>query len=171
MCIRDSANYLDAAYANGVPMGGDLTAALEGQAPRFIVVAARDPDGANLDRVQIVKGWLSADGSLNEKVYDVAWSGARSIDPSSGKLQAVGTTVDVASATYKNTIGAPELAVVWQDPAFNAEERAFYYARVLEIPRPRWTTVDAMYFGIDRPDHVPASIQDRAYTSPIWYTP
>jgi len=169
--VVDHANYLDTAYGGGVPMGGDLTAGPDGEAPRFIVVAARDPDGANLDRVQIVKGWLAADGSLQEKVYDVAWSGARAIDPVTGKLPSVGTTVDEARATYKNTIGAPELAVVWQDPTFNPEERAFYYARVLEIPRPRWTTVDAMYFGVERPDHVPASIQDRAYTSPIWYTP
>ena len=169
--VVDHANYLDTAYSGGVPMGGDLTAGPDGEAPRFIVVAARDPDGANLDRVQIVKGWLAADGSLQEKVYDVAWSGARAIDPVTGKLPSVGSTVDEARATYKNTIGAPELAVVWQDPTFNPEERAFYYARVLEIPRPRWTTVDAMYFGVERPDHVPASIQDRAYTSPIWYTP
>ncbi|MGA1104286.1 MAG: DUF3604 domain-containing protein [Pseudomonadales bacterium] len=169
--VVDHANYLDTAYGGGVPMGGDLTAGPDGEAPRFIVVAARDPDGANLDRVQIVKGWLAADGSLQEKVYDVAWSGARVIDPVTGKLPSVGSTVDEARATYKNTIGAPELAVVWQDPTFNPEERAFYYARVLEIPRPRWTTVDAMYFGVERPDHVPASIQDRAYTSPIWYTP
>jgi len=169
--VVDHANYLDIAYSGGVPMGGDLTAGPDGEAPRFIVVAARDPDGANLDRVQIVKGWLAADGSLQEKVYDVAWSGARAIDPVTGKLPSVGSTVDEARATYKNTIGAPELAVVWQDPTFNPEERAFYYARVLEIPRPRWTTVDAMYFGVERPDHVPASIQDRAYTSPIWYTP
>jgi hypothetical protein len=169
--VVDHANYLDTAYGGGVPMGGDLTAGPDGEAPRFIVVAARDPDGANLDRVQIVKGWLAADGSLQEKVYDVAWSGARAIDPVTGKLPSVGSTVDEARATYKNTIGAPELAVVWQDPTFNPEERAFYYARVLEIPRPRWTTVDAMYFGVERPDHVPASIQDRAYTSPIWYTP
>ncbi len=169
--VVDHANYLDAAYGGGVPMGGDLTAGPDGEAPRFIIVAARDPDGANLDRIQIVKGWLAADGSLQERVYDVAWSGARAIDPVTGKLPSVGSTVDEARGTYKNTIGAPELAVVWQDPTFNPEERAFYYARVLEIPRPRWTTVDAMYFGVERPDHVPASIQDRAYTSPIWYTP
>jgi hypothetical protein len=169
--VVDHANYLDAAYGGGVPMGGDLTAGPDGEAPRFIIVAARDPDGANLDRIQIVKGWLAADGSLQERVYDVAWSGARAIDPVTGKLPSVGSTVDEARGTYKNTIGAPELAVVWQDPTFNPEERAFYYTRVLEIPRPRWTTVDAMYFGVERPDHVPASIQDRAYTSPIWYTP
>ena len=169
--VVDHANYLDAAYGGGVPMGVDLTAGPDGEAPRFIIVAARDPDGANLDRIQIVKGWLAADGSLQERVYDVAWSGARAIDPVTGKLPSVGSTVDEARGTYKNTIGAPELAVVWQDPTFNPEERAFYYARVLEIPRPRWTTVDAMYFGVERPDHVPASIQDRAYTSPIWYTP
>ena len=165
------ADYLDTAYANGVPMGGDLTAAPKGQAPRFIVVAARDPDGANLDRVQIVKGWLSADGSLNEKVYDVAWSGARSIDLSSGKLQAVGTTVDVASATYKNTIGAPELITVWKDPDFDPKQRAFYYARVLEIPKPSWQTYDVVRFGDTFPEGVTRVVQDRAYTSPIWFDP
>ena len=139
----------------------------KGQAPKFILVAARDPDGANLDRAQIVKGWLNSEGVLQEKVYDVAWSGDRSKDLETGKVPAVGSTVDVESATYKNTIGAPELAVVWTDPDFDASERAFYYARVLEIPRPRWTTVDAMYFGIDLPSDVPHSIQDRAYTSPF----
>jgi len=164
-------NYLDEAYSGGVPMGGDLLKAPKGQAPKFILVAARDPDGANLDRAQIVKGWLNSEGVLQEKVYDVAWSGDRSTDLETGKVPAVGSTVDVESATYKNTIGAPELAVVWTDPDFDASERAFYYARVLEIPRPRWTTVDAMYFGIDLPSDVPHSIQDRAYTSPIWYTP
>jgi hypothetical protein len=152
-------------------MGGDLVKAPKGQAPRFILVAVRDPDGANLDRAQIVKGWLNSEGVLQEKVYDVAWSGDRSKDLETGKVPAVGSTVDVESATYKNTIGEPELAVVWTDPDFDASERAFYYARVLEIPRPRWSTVDAMYFGIDLPSDVPHSIQDRAYTSPIWYTP
>ena len=163
--------YLDAAYAGGVPMGGDLSAAPKGEAPVFIAVASKDPDGANLDRVQIIKGWLDRDGTLQEKVYDVAWSGARKADPATGKVPAVGTTVDVASATYANTIGATDLAVVWTDPDFDRKEKAFYYARVIEIPRPRWTAYDAAFFKLDLPDEIPTVIQDRAYTSPIWYTP
>ncbi|MEZ5595844.1 MAG: DUF3604 domain-containing protein [Pseudomonadales bacterium] len=163
--------WLDTAYANGVPMGGDLTQAPKGNAPRFIVVAARDPDGANLDRVQIVKGWLDARGELKEKVYDVVWSGDRVPDAQTGKLPPVGSTVDLATATYTNGIGATDLAAVWEDPDFDAAERAFYYARVLEIPRPRWSTIDAVYFGIPLPDEAPRTVQDRAYTSPVWYTP
>lgn len=163
--------FVDIGYAGGVPMGGDLTAAPKGKAPSFMVAAAKDPDGANLDRVQIVKGWLDADGALHEKVYDVAWSGGRSIDPATGKLPAVGSTVDFATATYDNSIGAGDLAAVWTDPDFDAGERAFYYARVLEIPRPRWSLIDAVYFGAEPPPEAPRSIQDRAYTSPIWYTP
>lgn len=164
-------NYLDVAYAAGVPMGGDLTAAPKNTAPSFMLVASKDPDGANLDRVQVVKGWLERDGSLQEQVYDVAWSGERLIDVATGKLPSVGSTVDVKAATYTNAIGTASLATVWQDPDFDPKERAFYYARVLEIPRPRWTTYDAAYFDIELPKEAPRSIQDRAYTSPIWYTP
>ena len=164
-------NYLDKAYGEGVPMGGDLTAGPEGKAPVFMVTAAKDPDGANLDRVQIVKGWLDSEGELHEKVYDVAWSKGRTMNEETGKLQPVGTTVDSDTATFTNTIGAAQLATVWQDPAFKPSERAFYYARVLEIPRPRWTTIDAVYFDLDIPAGAPVSIQDRAYTSPVWYTP
>ncbi|MCR9278214.1 MAG: DUF3604 domain-containing protein [Pseudomonadaceae bacterium] len=167
----NSPSYLDTAYGSGVPMGGDLTRGPKGRAPSFMVVASKDPDGANLDRVQIVKGWLERDGSLEEKVYDVVWSGDRTIDADTGKLPAVGSTVDVDSATYTNTIGGADLATVWQDPDFDPKQRAFYYARVLEIPRPRWTTIDAAYFDVELPDEVPRAIQDRAYTSPIWYTP
>ena len=163
--------YLDIAYAEGVPMGGDLTAAPEGRAPVFIAAAAKDPDGANLDRIQIVKGWLDSDGNLHEKVYEVALSGKREVDPQTGKAPPVGTTVDIAQASYANTIGAPTLAAVWADPDFNADERAFYYARVIEIPTPRWTAYDAKFFNIDLPEQIPATVQDRAYTSPIWYTP
>jgi hypothetical protein len=162
---------LDVAYGSGVPMGGDLTAAPEGKSTRFLLVATKDPNGANLDRVQIIKGWLNADGKLQEKVYDVAWSGDRLPDKTTGKLSAVGNTVDVASATYQNTIGAPQLTAFWQDPDFDPDARAFYYARVLEIPTPRWTTYDAAYFKLTLDDEVPRTIQDRAYTSPIWYTP
>jgi hypothetical protein len=167
----DRPTYLDIAYSGGVPMGGDLLQAPENKAPSFMVVAAKDPDGANLDRVQIIKGWLEQDGALREKVYDVVWSGERSLDPETGKLPAVGNTVDVETATYSNSIGSTDLAVVWTDPDFDADERAFYYARVLEIPKPRWTTYDAVYFNLDLSEDIPRVIQDRAYTSPVWYTP
>jgi len=148
-----------------------LTEAPKNTAPSFMIAAVKDPDGANLDRVQVVKGWLDKKGELHEKVYDVAWSGLRKIDIESGKLPAVGNTVDAESATYKNTIGTGSLATVWQDPNFDRKERAFYYVRVLEIPVPRWTTYDAAYFDVEIPEGAPVSIQDRAYTSPIWYTP
>lgn len=162
--------YLDIAYGLGVPMGGDLTAAPAGRAPTFMVVSAKDPDGANLDRVQIVKGWLEEDGSTGERVYDVAWSGDRVVGDD-GKLPAVGNTVDLEAATYLNSIGASQLAVVWRDPDFDPKQPAFYYARVLEIPVPRWTTYDAVHFNLELPEEIPRTIQDRAYTSPIWYTP
>ncbi len=167
----DKPDYLDIAYNRGVPMGGDLTSAPRGKAPTFMVVAAKDPLGANLDRVQIIKGWLNRDGSFGEQVYDVAWSGARSPDPATGKVPPVGSTVDVANATYTNTIGATDLAAVWTDPDFDPRLRAFYYARVLEIPVPRWTTYDAAYFKVELPAEIPRTIQDRAYTSPVWFTP
>ncbi len=163
--------YLDVAYAGGVPMGGDLANAPENGAPSFILVAAKDPDGANLDRAQIIKGWLDENGELQEQVHDVAWSGDRRRDPRTGKVGPVGSTVDLADATFDNSIGAAELAVVWRDENFNPKERAFYYARVIEIPRPRWTAKDAAYFGLDLPKEIPMTVQDRAYTSPIWYTP
>jgi hypothetical protein len=158
-------------YEKGVPMGGDLRARPEGAtAPSFMVVALRDPIGANLDRIQIVKGWLDVDGKTREKVYDVAWSGDRT-PGANGKLPPVGNTVDVANANWTNTIGASELTTVWSDPDFDPQQKAFYYARVLEIPTPRWTTYDAFRFGIDLPEGAPTSTQERAYTSPIWYTP
>jgi hypothetical protein len=157
-------------YEKGVPMGGDLRAAPAGKAPTFLVAALKDPIGANLDRYQIVKGWINADGTLNEKVYDVAWSGDR--EPGAdGKLPAVGNTVDLANATWTNTIGAPELVAVWTDPDFDPAQHAFYYGRVLEIPTPRWTAYDAKYFGVTMAPEVPMAQQERAYTSPIWYTP
>ena len=169
--VIDRPAYLDIAYGNGVPMGGDLTAAPEGAAPTFITVAAKDPDWANLDRIQVVKGWLDTDGNLHEKVYDVALSDGREVNPETGEAPPVGTTVNVPEASFTNTIGAPMLAAVWTDPDFDPAERAFYYARVIEIPTPRWTAYDAKYFNIDLPDHIPTTVQDRAYTSPIWYTP
>jgi hypothetical protein len=157
-------------YGKGVPMGGDLKAAPASKAPAFLVRAMRDPDGANLDRIQIVKGWLDAAGKTHEQVYDVAWSGDRK-PGKDGKLPPVGNTVNVAEASYTNAIGAPYLTAHWKDPGFDPKQRAFYYVRVLEIPTPRWTTYDAKFFGVKLPTDVPASIQDRAYTSPIWYTP
>jgi len=159
-----------AGYSKGVPMGGDLPARPDNAgAPTFMVYALRDPIGANLDRVQIVKGWLDAKGNSQEKVYDVVWAGDR--EPNAeGKLPPVGNTVDAKNATWTNTIGAPELGAVWSDPEFDAEQKAFYYARVLEIPTPRWSTYDAFRFGIDIPDGAPVATQERAYTSPIWYT-
>jgi hypothetical protein len=166
----DRSDFAKHGYENGVPMGSDLKAAPAGKAPTMVIRAIRDPDGANLDRIQVIKGWLDADGKTQEKVYDVAWSGGRQ-QGADGKLPPVGNTVNVAEATYTNAIGAPALQAFWSDPAFNAAQRAFYYVRVLEIPTPRWTTYDAKVFGVKRPEDVPASIQERAYTSPIWYTP
>jgi hypothetical protein len=158
-------------YERGVPMGGDLRVMPKGaKAPTFMVYVLRDPIGANLDRIQIVKGWMDAKSKTQEKVYDVAWSGDRKPN-AEGRLPAVGNTVDVANANWTNTIGAAQLGTVWTDPDFDPAQKAFYYARVLEIPTPRWTTYDAFRFGIDLPDGVPTSTQERAYTSPIWYAP
>ena len=151
-------------------MGGDLSDAPAGTSPSFLVAALKDPIGANLDRVQIVKGWLDASGELHEKVYDVAWSGDRQPGPD-GKVPLVGSTVDVENATWTNTIGAPELITVWEDPDFDASERAFYYARVIEIPTPRWTAYDALRFGVTPEPGTRMTVTERAYTSPIWYTP
>ena len=156
-------------YQKGVPMGGDLRAA-NGDAPTFMVYALRDPIGANLDRIQIVKGWMDASGTLNEKIYDVAWSGDRT-PVADGKLPAVGNTVDLENANWTNTIGASELGTVWTDPDFNPDQAAFYYARVLEIPTPRWVAYDALRFGVEIPEGAETTGQERAYTSPIWYTP
>jgi hypothetical protein len=159
-------------YSKGVPMGGDLPKAVKGQSPSFLVAAMRDPYSGNLDRIQIVKGWLDREGNAQEKVYNVAWADSekRQID-SDGKLPAVGNTVNVEKATWTNTIGDPELITVWTDPDFDAGQHAFYYARVLEIPTPRWTAYDAKRFGIDMDKDVPMTTQERAYTSAIWYTP
>ena len=157
-------------YDRGVPMGGDLQAAPEDAAPVMMIHAVRDPDGANLDRVQIIKGWLDADGNTHEQVFNVAWSDDRKMD-TAGKLPSVGNTVNVSEAEYSNSIGEPLLFGYWKDPDFDASQSAFYYVRVLEIPTPRWTVFDAKFFGVDLPEGVPTSIQERAYTSPIWYTP
>jgi hypothetical protein len=159
-----------AGYAKGVPMGGELARAPSGKAPSFLVGALKDPLGANLDRIQIVKGWLDAEGALHERVYDVAWGGDRKPGPN-GKLPPVGSTVDLESATWTNTIGASDLIAVWTDPTFDPKERAFYYARVLEIPTPRWTAYDAERFGVEPLPGTPMTVTERAYASPIWYTP
>ena len=170
----DAASRLPGAtgYTKGVPMGGDLPARSGDGAPSFLVAALKDPLSGNLDRIQIVKGWLDSDGNTQERVYNVVWSDAESrrLD-SDGKLPPVGNTVDVANATWTNTIGDPELITVWTDPDFDPDLRAFYYARVIEIPTPRWTAYDQLRFGITMSDEVPMTTQERAYTSPIWYTP
>jgi hypothetical protein len=166
----DQSDFAARGYERGVPMGGDLKSAAAGKSPVLLIRAIRDPDGANLDRVQVVKGWLDSTGTTHEQVYDVAWSGDRKRG-ADGKVAPVGNTVDVAEATYDNSIGTPALQAYWKDPRFDSNQRAFYYVRVLEIPTPRWTTYDAKVFGVKMPDDVPPSIQERAYTTPIWYTP
>ncbi len=164
-------DWVHTAYANGVPMGGDLPAAAEaGKAPSFVVWAVKDPDDGNLDRIQIIKGWTQ-NGQTFEKIYDVAWSGDRQVDPATGKIPAVGSTVDISKATYTNTIGATELKKVWTDPEFDPSLHAFYYARVLQIPTPRWSTYDAAKLHVAPPAEVAATVQERVWTSPIWYTP
>jgi hypothetical protein len=159
-------------YTKGVPMGGDLSVAPPGKSPTFLVAALKDPIGANLDRIQIIKGWLGKDGKPQEKIYDVVWGNKDRRRIVNGKLTPVGNTVDVATATFTNTIGDPELVTMWKDPDFDPSVRAVYYARVLEIPTPRWTAYDAAYFKIKITDpKVPMTTQERAFTSPIWYSP
>ena len=162
----------EAGYAKGVPMGGDLSAAPAGKSPTFLVAALKDPIGANLDRIQIVKGWRDSRGATHEKVYDVVWSdeGTRTVG-ADGKVPPVGDTVNVDEATWTNSIGDPELIKVWKDPDFDAKQQAFYYARVIEIPTPRWTAYDAKRFGTTPLPGTKMKLQERAYTSPIWYTP
>lgn len=164
-----ASDFVATGYRRGVPMGGDLANGPDGGAPRIMVQALRDPDGANLDRVQVIKGWIDADGKTHERVYDIAVSGGREIGADGRARTPVGNTVNIEKATYTNTIGAAALAGFWQDPDFDPAENAFYYVRVIEIPKPRWTTHDAAFFGVPLPDRVPATVQDRAYTSPIWY--
>jgi hypothetical protein len=160
-----------AGYIKGVPMGGDLPAAPSTKkAPSFLVAAMKDPYSGNLDRIQIVKGWMDASGKANEKVYDVVWSGGRKVG-ANGKLPPVGDTVDVKNATWENSIGSPELMSTWTDPDFDVTQPAFYYARVIEIPTPRWTAYEAKRFEITMSADVPMTTEERAYTSPIWYTP
>lgn len=162
-------DWVKAGYTRGVPMGGEMKAG-SGQ-PSFVISVLKDPLGANLDRVQVVKGWADKAGQAHEKVFDVVWSGADKRKPVGGKLPAVGDTIDLATATYQNTIGAPTLATVWSDPEFDPAARAFYYIRVLEIPTPTWLAYDAVRYKLTLPPEIPLKHQERAYTSAIWYTP
>jgi hypothetical protein len=161
----------EAGYEKGVPMGGDLTNAPDGKAPTFLVAALKDVYSGNLDRIQIIKGWVDAEGNAQEKVYDVAVSDGRRIGPDGRCKTPVGNTVDLKKATWTNTIGAPDLITVWKDPDFNPNQKAFYYARVIEIPTPRWSAYDAVRYSTEMGDDVKMITQERAYTSPIWYTP
>jgi hypothetical protein len=157
-------------YAHGVPMGGTLTAAGGDESMSFMVAAMKDPDGANLDRVQIVKGWVDADGNVQEKIFDVAWSGDRK-PGADGKLPPVGNTVNLDNASYTNSIGAAELKSTFTDPDFDPALKAVYYVRVLEIPTPRWTLYDKVNLGASPGDEVPLTHIERAFSSPIWYMP
>jgi hypothetical protein len=164
----DLLSMVENGYAFGVPMGSDLPPS--DAAPTFTVHAVKDPNGANLDRIQIIKGWVDADGNVHERVVNVAWSGDRQISQD-GKVPSVGNTVDLDTALYTNTIGATTVFGSWRDDQFDPEQHAFYYARVLEIPTPRWTTYDAVRNNLPLVEDVPATIQERAWTSPIWHTP
>jgi len=158
-------------YTYGHPMGSDLTAAPDDEAPKFLMYAVRDPNGANLDRMQVVKGWVDVDGQAHEKVYDVALAGSRQYD-AQGRVLPISNTVDLRTGEYANLFGAPSLSAYWEDPAFDRTERAFYYLRVIQIPTPRHTLSDAIALGMDPKDTgQPSVIQERAYSSPIWYTP
>ncbi len=167
----ERSDFPGAVLSKVVPMGGDLGTAKADKAPGFYVQAMRDPMAANLDRIQMIKGWQDDKGELQERIYDIALADGRKIDANGRAIKAVGNTVDVAQASYTNTIGDATLAAYWEDPDFSPQQRAFYYVRVLEIPTPRWTTVDAKLFKREIPEGAPASIQERAYTSPIWYSP
>jgi hypothetical protein len=164
-----SPNFDAIARDKGVPMGSTLVASGENEAPEFVVVAERDPMGANLDRIQMIKGWVDAKGESHERIYDLAWSGDRVIDSVTKRLSPVGSTVNAAAATFDNSIGSPQLRAQWKDPDFDARQEAFYYARVLEIPTPRWSTYDAVQLGTE--PMAPVSIQERAISSAIWYQP
>jgi hypothetical protein len=162
-------DWVHQSYTNGVPMGADLPP-MQGTAPTFVVWAVKDPTSGNLDRIQIIKGWTK-NGQSFEKIYDVVWSGDRKSNKWTGRVPAIQNTVDLEKATYTNTVGSTELKTVWTDPEFDASLHAFYYARVLEIPTPRWTLIQAVKAGIPPPDMVPLTGQERAWSSPIWYTP
>jgi len=164
-------DFVENGYAHGVPMGGNLSQAPVGKKPIFLIYAMRDPDGPNLDRVQVVKGWLGKDGESQERIFDVAVSNGRKIGKDGRCMTPVGNTADVPNATYKNSIGAATLSAYWKDPEFDAKQRAFYYVRVIQIPSPRWTAYDQKRYGIKMDDKVPMIVTDRAYTSPVWYAP
>ena len=164
------ADWVEKGYSEGVPMGGELSGAAQGQTPSLMIWALKGPNSGNLDRVQVIKGWIDDKGEAHDKIYNVAWSGDRQTN-AKGKLAAVGNTVDISNASYTNSIGSAELKTVWTDPEFNPEFATFYYLRVLEIPTPRWSTYDAKALGIEPPEGFPATIQERAWTSPIWYKP
>jgi hypothetical protein len=168
---RPEPEFAQNGYQHGVPMGGDLSAAPAGKQPTFVIYALRDTDGPNLDRIQIIKGWLGKDGKTQERIFDVAVSGGRKIGSDGLCKTPVGNTVDVANATYTNSIGAAYLSTYWKDPTFDAKQHAFYYVRVIQIPSPRWTAYDQKRYGIKMSADVPMTVTDRAYTSPIWYTP
>lgn len=163
-------NWAEIGYKNGAPMGSDIPKNSDGKPVKLMIWALKGPNSGNLDRVQVVKGWIDSEGNSQEKIYNVAWGGDRKLD-ANGKLPNVGNTVDIPNASYTNTIGSPELKTVWTDPDFDASQQAFYYLRVLEIPTPRWSTYDAKVLGIEPPKDFPATIQERAWSSPIWYTP
>jgi Protein of unknown function (DUF3604) len=165
----EGANWIQSAYERGVPIGGDLAGDPEGRAPTFLVAATKEADGANLDRIQIVKGWVE-NGKQMERIYNIALSGDRKPD-AAGTIEPVGNTVDVATASYTNDIGAVQLTATWTGPDFDPAVPAVYYARVLQIPTPQWSTYDAANLGVKVPEGLPTSIQERAWTSPIWYTP
>lgn len=167
--LPNAKDWVKTAYAKGVPMGGDLPEK-KSKAPTFVISAESDPTGPNLDRIQIIKGWAK-NGQSFEKIYDAVWAGARKPDPATGKLPPIGSTVDISKGTYKNTIGVAALEGTWIDPDFDPSLDAFYYARVLAIPAPRWTTIDAAKLHVTPPTVVPLTVQDRAWSSPIWYTP
>lgn len=166
-----SSNLADIGYTKGVPMGGHLSQGPRNVSPKFLIQAFKDPDGANLDRVQIVKAWLSGKGESQEQVFDVALSDGRTVDADTGKAPSVASTVDVSQASYTNSVGEVSFSVFWEDPDFNSKQSAFYYARVIEIPTPRWTAYDAKYFEVDPPENTPMVTQERVYSSPIWYDP
>lgn len=172
--VADDANssaLAENGYSRGVPMGGELASAGE-RVPKFLISAIKDPLSGNLDRLQVIKGWLDAKGRTQERVYDVQWSDKARRQPNAqGKLPAVGNTVDVTTATWSNSIGAQQLSTVWRDPDFDPQQKAFYYVRVLEIPTPRWSTYDAVRYNLEVSDEYPSTIQERAYSSAIWYTP
>jgi hypothetical protein len=167
----DAPKIVQAGYERGVPMGGELGAASAGKAPTFLIAAMKDPSGANLDRAQVIKGWVDADGKTHEAIYNVVWSDPDKRREAKGKLPDVGNTVDLKTATYQNSIGAPELVGTFTDPSFDPKQRAFYYVRVLEIPTPRWTAYDAVRFKVKMAPDVTMTVVERAVTSPIWYSP